>query len=433
MNSTFFPFSVHNIVMSTSSEEAAKLSDGGLPSNNEDADEEIEVTDNKKKATVVLLPMLENSQLADVELIELKNNKGETELDKDTGAKVFVAYKVAGVELKKLPVVMLRLLCRHYGIKKIRQLKKDDLLKTMAKVKQTHAAYAALEEDDTTKQQKKENDKIRLINIFFSTEYYSDAFHMNDKKNRKELDAGGAGNNRVFMSEISDAFNDVMNDDEFGHVLFEDNEHIATKVSEGLDASNCNPHRWDTLLSLLKEIWKDYDNSIQRFTTSGRHEQDLFGDGFTKKVSTYYYHLHVNEKPESHKCFTATLDEALFMEAGVASSKQRKRKGQTTPGNGSSGGFAKAKEESLKRVAHATFEPIQMDQRRTAMRNEYYKVGMMISNYEDKLEDCTSSRRQKNLKDQLEELYERKATLKEKLETFPSPPLKRVNPAETQT
>jgi hypothetical protein len=147
--------------------------------------------DMKKKAA--LPPMLFNSKLVDVELTAALGGDGTPKNDPNTGAKIMKASKVAGVELDKLKVEMLCLLCAHYGIKKYRGKKKEELLILIGQVQQTHAAYNALDDSETTKAQKKENDKVRMSNLLFSDEFYEDAITMNDKKSRKELDKGGTG------------------------------------------------------------------------------------------------------------------------------------------------------------------------------------------------------------------------------------------------
>jgi hypothetical protein len=136
----------------------------------------------KNMKKIVLPPMLFNSKLVDVKLTAALAGDGTPKNDPDTGAKIMKARKVAGVELEKLKVEMLRLLCSHYGIKKYRTLKKEELLILIAQVQQMHAVYNALDDSKTTKAQKKENDKVHVSNLIFSSEFYEEAITMNDKK-----------------------------------------------------------------------------------------------------------------------------------------------------------------------------------------------------------------------------------------------------------
>jgi hypothetical protein len=140
----------------------------------------------------------------------------------------------------------------------VQEQKKEDLLILIAQVQQAHAAYNALDDNQATKGQKKENDKVRMTNLLFSSEYYKEAITINDKKTQKELDKGGAGSNKSFLVEMSTSFSDLLNDDIYGEVVFGDNPHIAGAVLEGLNPNNFNEHNWVTLLALTKEIWKDY-------------------------------------------------------------------------------------------------------------------------------------------------------------------------------
>jgi hypothetical protein len=339
--------------------------------------------------------------------------------DPKTGARMMKAIKVAGVDLEKVKVDMLRRLCSHYGIKKYRHKKKEDLLLLIAQVQQTHAAYNALDDDEATKAQKKENDKVRITNLLFSSEFYEEAVTMNDRKSRKDLDKGGAGSSKSLLVEMSSSFSDSLNDDIYGEVLFPDNPHIAKAALEGLNPGVFNEHNWMSLLASMKEIWKDYDKAITRFTKSGRHEQDLYGDGFTNTISTYYYHLHVKEKPESHKAYSAVIDDDIFAEAGLG---KRHKKSTSSNKKGALTSAAALKEESMKRVATAAFESIQQDQRRNAARKELYAIDRLVAEAIKELEhNLPGTRLYDHYQQSLDEMLDRKKDLKKKLEWNPSP------------
>jgi hypothetical protein len=68
--------------------------------------------------------MLFNSKLEHVELTEVCQVDGTPKTDPETGARVMKALKVAGVDLDRLKVEILRRLCAHYGIKKYRNKKR---------------------------------------------------------------------------------------------------------------------------------------------------------------------------------------------------------------------------------------------------------------------------------------------------------------------
>jgi hypothetical protein len=361
---------------------------------------------------------------------------GAPKNDPDTGAKIMKASRVAGVELEKLKVEMLRLLCSHYGIKKYRSKKKEELLILIAQVQQTHAAYNALDDNNKMKAQKKEDDKVRMSNLIFSSEFYEAAITMNNKKSRTELDKGGAGCSKSVLVEMTLSFSDTLNNDIYGEVLFPENPHIANAILEGLDPSRFNEHNWVSLLALLKEIWKDYDKAIMNFTKSGRQEQDLYGDGFTNTVFTYYYRLHVKDKPESHKAYSSLIDKNVFAEAGLV--KKSKKLSSNTKGSRNTN-----KEESMKRVATAVFDPIQQDQRRIAARNEHYMlscqqdqrcfatcnelytIDQLIPEALEKMDDhMPGTPIYEHYKESLDNMVDRKKELKKKLEENPSPATK---------
>ena len=118
-----------------------------------DEEESVVITapPHEAKQDEILPPMLFNSKLEHVELTEARGTDGTPKMDPKTGARMMRALKVAGVDLDKLKVDMLRRLCSHYGIKKYRNKKKEDMLILIAQVQQTHAAYNALDDDEATK------------------------------------------------------------------------------------------------------------------------------------------------------------------------------------------------------------------------------------------------------------------------------------------
>ena len=52
------------------------------------------------------------------------------------------------------------------------------------------------------------------MNVVFSEEFYDSIVVTNDSKGKAELDAGKAGNNERLWSQISDSYNDSMNNED---------------------------------------------------------------------------------------------------------------------------------------------------------------------------------------------------------------------------
>jgi hypothetical protein len=159
-------------------------------------------------------------------------------------------------------------------------------------------------------------------------------------------------------------------------------------------------------------------------------------------VSTYYSHLHVKEKPESHKAFSSLIDENIFAEAGLV--KKKKKSSSNTKSSRMSASVHK--EECMKRVATAAFDPIQQDQRRIAARNELYMlsrqqdqrrfaarnelymIDRLIPESLEKMEDhMPGTPIYEHYKESLDNMVARKKELKKKLEENPSPAAKEKN------
>jgi hypothetical protein len=142
-------------------------------------------------------------------------------------------------------------------------------------------------------------------------------------------------------------------------------------------------------------------------------------------VSTYYYHLHVKEKPESHKAYSAVIDDNVFAEAGLG---KRIRKLESGNKKGGLTSAAALKEESMKRVASAAFESIQQDQRHIAARKELYTIDRLIGEAIKELEHHQPGNHlYEHYLESLDEMIERKRELKKKLQENPSPAPKKKN------
>jgi hypothetical protein len=131
-------------------------------------------------------PMLKNADLDDVVLRAARSST--------TGEDTTLANAVAGVELPRLSVPQLRMLCSQWNMKKHRTAKKEGILELIAthqKMRQVHNKKE--KQQKLSKKEELQGSKMRLLNVVFSDDFFESVVTMNDAKLRAELDAGGAG------------------------------------------------------------------------------------------------------------------------------------------------------------------------------------------------------------------------------------------------
>jgi hypothetical protein len=118
--------------------------------------------------------------------------------------------------------------------------------------------------------------------------------------------------------KISDMMNNHENNDiVLGELHFPDNEHLLEAMTEGVDLTLFVAATRAQAKKLLTEVFKEYDLAKTRFNKSGRHKKDLFGNGFTKKLVAFYFHLLLEDKPEAHKGVITMLGEGVFYVTGA--------------------------------------------------------------------------------------------------------------------
>jgi hypothetical protein len=122
--------------------------------------------------------------------------------------------------------------------------------------------------------------KIRLLNVCFTDLHYGDFLNVNKRKTRTKLDRGDAGNSKHFYVSITDMANDSQNDDLVGQSSFPDDKHLSEAMTEGLDLKSFVVTTWTQGKKLLAEVFKEYQLANGKFTKSGSHEKDFFGDGW---------------------------------------------------------------------------------------------------------------------------------------------------------
>jgi hypothetical protein len=162
--------------------------------------------------------------------------------------------------------------------------------------------------------------KLRLLNVVFSENFFDHAVKMNDKKQKDELDAEKAGNNQRLWSSISDEYNDPLKDELYGVFAFVKDEQI-TEFAETINIRNYVKHDWmKATTAWFKAIVTDYKLATTWFTKSGQHEPNFY-NFCKKKPQTYYYRLYTESRPNSHKAFSAVLNDHIFSESTVDQKK----------------------------------------------------------------------------------------------------------------
>ena len=116
----------------------------------------------------------------------------------------------------------------------------------------------------------------------------------------------------------------------------------------------------------FKEIVKDYDRFMIKFTTSGQAQPDFHGyvEG---KDHVYYYRLYVQEKPDTHKALTAVLSDEIFSESGVVKKKTSPRGENAMKG-------MRAKQAVLQSVADSMTDRMLESKSHQSKRDEKMKL-----------------------------------------------------------
>jgi hypothetical protein len=162
--------------------------------------------------------------------------------------------------------------------------------------------------------------KFRLLNVLFLDDFFDEVIIMNRTKHKDELDKGKAGRSERLWSSILEAYNDSMNDVEFGEFAFIDDNQIAEFATQ-LDLSKYLKLDWVKASHWFKEMVTAYNAAMILYTKYGTHSPDFYG--YCKnKASTYYYRLYIMSKPESHKSFGAVLSQELFSASSATNTRK---------------------------------------------------------------------------------------------------------------
>jgi hypothetical protein len=258
--------------------------------------------------------LVKRATLVDVVIVPEMDKDGILVTD-EHGTQVMIATTIAAIAIKSIKVDILRTFCIKYGLKPQKK-SKDILAREIAYSKQMEGVLQLTDVASKQSSQQRLAMKIRLLNVCFTDLHYVDFLNVNKKKTRAELDRGDAGNSKHFYVSITDMANDSQNDDLVGQSSFPDDEHLSEAMTEGLDLKSFVVTTWTQGKKLLAEVFKEHQLANGKFTKSGSHEKDFFGDGFTKDLAAYYFYLLLQDKPEANKGVSTMLDEGVFHVAG---------------------------------------------------------------------------------------------------------------------
>jgi hypothetical protein len=268
-------------------------------------------TNPSKQPNLVIL----TATLDDVIITQDKDSDGNM-VDDENGTRLMIASTIKGLAIRKFKVDELRAFCSRAGIKH-RSKNKRDIALLIAYTKQmdsNHELTGAAAKQST---QQKTNMEFRLLNSCFTDQYYEKFVAINRRKTKAQLDTGKAGNNEEYYTGISEMVNDAQNNDIVGELYFPDNEHLLLAITEGLDLTSFKPITWAKAKSYLMAVFKEHELAKARFTKSGSHEKDFYGDGFTKDLAAYYFFLLLEGKPDAYKSVSTLLDDGVFYVAGA--------------------------------------------------------------------------------------------------------------------
>jgi hypothetical protein len=266
------------------------------------------------------------------------------EMDPNTNAPLMIASSFSGLlpSSRLVTVDFLRKLCTLFKAGKARGKSKHDLRLLLANRKIMRGAVSAMlqeDESDQTVEEIKENSKVRLLTIAFSEQHMDDVLSMNDKKKRTELDAGNCGYNKKLFLDLSESYHDTLLQ---AVVLFEEDHHVQQAVELGLDPENFKATGWAGLVAYWKEIAKSYNEAMSKFNKSGTHDQNLYERGFCQsktsnhnRISTYYFHLLLQQNPGADKNFLTDLASGIFSESGGKKATARDDGSASTPSTSS--------------------------------------------------------------------------------------------------
>ena len=158
---------------------------------------------------------------------------------------------------------------------------------------------------------------LRVVSTIFHDNFFEHFQNHNTSMSRVDFEHTGFDGQRSkrdrFWRQVTEQALDKDSENFAEQFLFEENAPIADAVARGFDLKKFSKSQWPIAVSLFKK----YDEALERFTKSGSHGADLFEDGYTSDIDVYYYHLHLRNKPNSHRAVTTRLNADTFYELSL--------------------------------------------------------------------------------------------------------------------
>ena len=134
-------------------------------------------------------------------------------------------------------------------MKKYRTAKKEGILELIATQQKMSHIYDQKEKQQKLSKEELQGSKMRLLNVVFSDDFFDSIVTTNDRKLRAELDAGGAGANKRRWAELTESYNESVNNDAYGSYALV--AWLALEDADLIDADSLELHSFSCLLDLF--------------------------------------------------------------------------------------------------------------------------------------------------------------------------------------
>lgn len=104
----------------------------------------------------------------------------------------------------------------------------------------------------------------------------------------------------------------VADDDEYGRLLFADDDDVLDVQVGIIDPSKIVPHDWKKLRKIWKQLNPDYKGALTRFTLSGTHDSSFFSFCIGK-LDVYYLRKNLEIWPNLAGFVEAALPDEVMM------------------------------------------------------------------------------------------------------------------------
>ena len=186
-------------------------------------------------------------------------------------------------DLKTLNSGQIRKLAQNFGCKTVGSATKFGCRVEMAKRKLMGTAYNNLDIPNATASTHalKVNTMLRLINTCFHPEFIQRFLEINDGKKRKDHEqapGGGGSPVKIFWRDVSDYFNDSLNNDELSMLLYsgaDEDEYLhKQKVETNINLNDFNQQTHLTCAKHIMDLMRCRAKIQKNIGKSGNHSSD---------------------------------------------------------------------------------------------------------------------------------------------------------------